>query len=213
MKVGREVFLMKTNAIITISRQFGSGGRLIAKKLAERLDIPFYDKELIAMAAAESGIDQEVFESEEYRTSRSFYLLGTIGYTLGSPVTINSMMSLNDRMFMVQSDVIENIAKSGPCVIVGRCSDYVLKDYENAIHIYVHGELEDRKLRAIEEYKIAAVDVEDFLGKIDRERANYYNYYTGRKWGNANNYNLSIDSTKFGLDKIVDMIVELVEEK
>ena len=203
---------MKTKQIITISRQFGSGGREIARKLAERLEIPFYDKELIAMAAAESGIDQEVFESEEYRTSRSFYLLGTIGYTLGSPVTINSMMSLNDRMFVAQSDVIEGLANNGPCVIVGRCSDFILKDYDNAIHIYIHGELEDRKKRAIEEYKIATEDVEDFLGKVDRERANYYNYYTGRKWGNANNYNISVDSTKFGLDKVVDIIEQLVKE-
>lgn len=204
---------MKTKSIITISRQFGSGGREIAKQLSEKLEIPFYDKELIALAAAESGIDKDVFESEEYRTSRSFYLLGTIGYTLGSPVTINSMMSLNDRMFVAQSDVIENIANEGPCVIVGRCSDFVLKDNENAIHIYVHGEIEDRKKRAIEEYKIPPKDIESFLNKVDRERANYYNYYTGRKWGNANNYNLSIDSSKFGIDRIVDMIISLVEEK
>lgn len=204
---------MKTKSIITISRQFGSGGREIAKQLSEKLEIPFYDKELIALAAAESGIDKDVFESEEYRTSRSFYLLGTIGYTLGSPVTINSMMSLNDRMFVAQSDVIENIANEGPCVIVGRCSDFVLKDNENAIHIYVHDEIEDRKKRAIEEYKIPPKDIESFLNKVDRERANYYNYYTGRKWGNANNYNLSIDSSKFGIERIVDMIISLVEEK
>lgn len=204
---------MKTKSIITISRQFGSGGREIAKQLSEKLEIPFYDKELIALAAAESGIDKDVFESEEYRTSRSFYLLGTIGYTLGSPVTINSMMSLNDRMFVAQSDIIENIANEGPCVIVGRCSDFVLKDNENAIHIYVHGEIEDRKKRAIEEYKIPPKDIESFLNKVDRERANYYNYYTGRKWGNANNYNLSIDSSKFGIERIVDMIISLVEEK
>lgn len=205
--------LMKTKTIITISRQFGSGGREVAKKLSEKLDIPFYDKELIAIAAAESGIDKDVFESEEYRTSRAFYLLGTIGYTLGSPVTINNMMSLNDRMFMAQSNVIENLANEGPCVIVGRCGDYVLKDRDDVLHVYIHAELEDRKTRAVEEYKIATEDVNEFIGKVDRERANYYNYYTGQKWGNANNYNVSIDSSKFSIDQIVDLIINLVKEK
>lgn len=206
---------MKTKSIITISRQFGSGGREIGRRLAKELDIPFYDKELIAMAAAESGIDETIFKSEENRTSRAFYLMGTIGYTLGSPVTINPSMSLNDRMFMAQSDVIRNVAQQGPCVIVGRCSDYVLSDMEDmeVINIFVKADIEDRKKRAVDEYKIAAQDVEDFIVKIDKERSNYYNYYTDRKWGNLNNYNLMIDTSKISIDKTVEIIRSIVTEK
>ncbi|NBK98564.1 MAG: cytidylate kinase-like family protein [Erysipelotrichia bacterium] len=203
---------MKTKTVITISRQFGSGGREIGKQLAKMLDIPFYDKELIAMAASESGIDEEVFKSEENRTSRAFYLMGTIGYTLGTPVTINPAMSLNDRMFMAQSDVIKNVAMNGPCVIVGRCSDYVLSDLDEVevLNVFVKADMEDRKKRAVDEYKIAAQDVEDFIIKIDKERSNYYNYYTDRKWGNLKNYHLMLDTSKISIDQAVEIIAKIV---
>lgn len=205
---------MKTKSIITISRQFGSGGREIGRKLAKELDIPFYDKELIAMAAQESGIDEAIFKSEENRTSRAFYLMGTIGYTLGSPVTISPTMSLNDRMFMAQSDVIRNVAEAGPCVIVGRCADYVLSDMEGVevFNVFIKADLQDRKTRAVDEYKIAGQDVEDFIVKIDKERSNYYNYYTDRKWGNLKNYNLMIDTSKVSVDKCVEIIKSVVTE-
>lgn len=205
---------MKTNAIITISRQFGSGGREIAKRLAKELDIPFYDKELIAMAADESGINETLFKSEENKTSRAFYLMGTIGYTLGSPVTINPSMSINDRMFMAQSDVIRNVAEQGSCVIVGRCSDYILKDMtdKKIINVFIKADIEDRKKRAIEEYKIAAQDVEDFIIKIDKERSNYYNYYTDRKWGNFKNYDLMINTSKISIAKAVKVIKTILND-
>lgn len=205
---------MKTKSVITISRQFGSGGREIGRKLAKELDIPFYDKELIAMAAQESGIDETVFKNEENRTSRAFYLMGTIGYTLGSPVTISPTMSLNDRMFMAQSDVIRNVAQAGPCVIVGRCADYVLSDIENlaVFNVFIKADIEDRKKRAVDEYKIAGQDVEDFIVKIDKERSNYYNYYTDRKWGNLKNYNLMIDTSKVSIDKSIEIIKTIVAE-
>ena len=109
--------------IITISREFGSGGREIGKKLAEQLNVPFYDKELIEIAAKESGLDKELFEEEDSRTSKGFRLLGALGYSLGGPLSTITELSLNDRLFLVQSQVIEQVAKEGACVIVGRCAD------------------------------------------------------------------------------------------
>lgn len=203
---------MKKKTIITISRQFGSGGREVGKKLAEALGIPFYDKELIEMAAKESGIDEELFEDEEYRTSRGFYLLGAIGFTLGSPITSISEMSLNDRLFLVQSETIENIAEKGPCVIVGRCADYVLQEKHSTINIFIHASMKDRKERAIHSYEVDERNIEASISKIDKRRANYYNYYTDRKWGAAENYDIVLNSSKFGIDGCVDIIKSILEE-
>lgn len=203
---------MKKKTIITISRQFGSGGREIGKKLAEALGIPFYDKELIEMAAKESGIDEELFEDEEYRTSRGFYLLGAIGFTLGSPITSISEMSLNDRLFLVQSETIENIAEKGPCVIVGRCADYVLQEKHSTINIFIHASMKDRKERAIHSYEVDERNIEASISKIDKRRANYYNYYTDRKWGAAENYDIVLNSSKFGIDGCVEIIKQIIGE-
>lgn len=203
---------MKKKTIITISRQFGSGGREVGKKLAEALGIPFYDKELIEMAAKESGIDEELFEDEEYRTSRGFYLLGAIGFTLGSPITSISEMSLNDRLFLVQSETIENIAEKGPCVIVGRCADYVLQEKHSTINIFIHASMKDRKERAIHSYEVDERNIEASISKIDKRRANYYNYYTDRKWGAAENYDIVLNSSKFGIDGCVEIIKQIIGE-
>lgn len=204
--------MMKKKTIITISRQFGSGGREVGKKLAEALGIPFYDKELIEMAAKESGIDEELFEDEEYRTSRGFYLLGAIGFTLGSPITSISEMSLNDRLFLVQSETIENIAEKGPCVIVGRCADYVLEEKHSTINIFIHASMKDRKERAIHSYEVDERNIEASITKIDKRRANYYNYYTDRKWGAAENYDIVLNSSKFGIDGCVEIIKQIIGE-
>lgn len=204
---------MKKNTVITISRQFGSGGREIGKAIAEKLKIPFYDKKIIAIAAQESGIDEELFKKEENRTSRAFYLLGTISYALGSPITIDSGMSINDRMFSIQSSIIQTLAENESCVIVGRCSDYVLKDYDNVISVFIYADEKDRITRASVEYKLAGENMADLVHKIDRERANYYNYYTGEKWGDCERYDLCINSSAFSFETTVNMIVDLFHNK
>lgn len=204
---------MSKKTIITISRQFGSGGREVGKKLAEALNIPFYDKELIELAAKESGIDEELFEDEEYRTSRGFYLLGAIGFTLGSPITSISEMSLNDRLFLVQSETIETIADKGPCVIVGRCADYVLANHPDTLSVFIHADMKDRKERAIHSYEIDERNVEASMTKIDKRRANYYNYYTDRKWGSAENYDVVLNSSKFGVDGCVALLQHILSEE
>lgn len=204
---------MENKTIITISREFGSGGREIGKKLAEKLNIPFYDKELIELSAKESGIDKELFEDEEYHTSKGFYLLGAIGFTLGSPITSISEMSLNDRLFLVQTETIENIANCGACVIVGRCADYVLSNYPNVLNVFIHANMKDKIERAVHSYEVDERNVENSISKIDKRRANYYNYYTDRKWGNASNYDIVINSSRFGVDGTVDILQKLITKE
>lgn len=204
---------MNNKTIITISRQFGSGGKEIGKKLAEQLGIPFYDKEIIELAAQESGIDKELFEEGEHRTGRGFQLLGAIGFTLGSPISAISELSLNDRLFIVQSEVIEQVAEQGSCVIVGRSSDYVLANMPNTLHVYLHANMKDRIDRAIHSYEVDERDIEGSINKIDKRRANYYEYYTDRKWGRAENYDICINTSRFGIDETVNIIKELARKK
>ena len=192
--------------IITISREFGSGGREIGKKLAEQLNVPFYDKELIEIAAKESGLDKELFEEEDSRTSKGFRLLGALGYSLGGPLSTITELSLNDRLFLVQSQVIEQVAKEGACVIVGRCADYALSDNPDCINIFIHADLDVRIKNVSRNLNITENKARDIINKTDKQRASYYNYYTSKKWGDSKSYNLSLDAGKLGTDNCVEMI-------
>ena len=192
--------------IITISREFGSGGREIGKKLAEQLNVPFYDKELIEIAAKESGLDKELFEEEDSRTSKGFRLLGALGYSLGGPLSTITELSLNDRLFLVQSQVIEQVAKEGACVIVGRCADYVLKDYPNVVSVFVHA---DRKFcldRSMERHSMTEKEMQKYIEKTDQYRGDFYRYHTGHEWVDARNYDLCLNSGKLGFEKCVEEI-------
>ena len=193
--------------IITISRQFGSGGRGIGKLLADRLDIPFYDKELIELASKESGIDERIFKSEGEETGRFYQVLGAIGYALGSPAGGIYEYSINDQLYLVQANIIEQLANEGPCVIVGRCVDYVLADREDVLNIYLCADMDERLRRVIDEYHVEDAD-EAMLCKVDKRRSNYYQYYTDRVWGKAENYDLCINTGKFDTDAIIGMIVD-----
>lgn len=193
--------------IITISRQFGSGGREIGKLLADRLDIPFYDKELIELASKESGIDERIFKSEGEETGRFYQVLGAIGYALGSPAGGIYEYSINDQLYLVQANIIEQLANEGPCVIVGRCADYVLADREDVLNIYLCADMDERLRRVIDEYHVEDAD-EAMLCKVDKRRSNYYQYYTDRVWGKAENYDLCINTGKFDTDAIIGMIVD-----
>lgn len=193
--------------IITISRQFGSGGRGIGKLLADRLHIPFYDKELIELASKESGIDERIFKSEGEETGRFYQVLGAIGYALGSPAGGIYEYSINDQLYLVQANIIEQLANEGPCVIVGRCADYVLEDREDVLNIYLCADMDERLRRVIDEYHVEDAD-EAMLCKVDKRRSNYYQYYTDRVWGKAENYDLCINTGKFDTDAIIGMIVD-----
>lgn len=204
---------MENKTIITISRQFGSGGREIGKKIAEQLDIPFYDKELIEIAAKESGMDEELFVEDDERISKGFHLLGALGYSLGGPLSAMTELTLNDRLFIIQSEVIKSLAEKGSCVIVGRCADYVLQDRKDVLNVYIHANMKDRIERSIHSYEVDERDIERSVKKIDKRRANYYEYYTDRKWGRAENYDISINSSTFGIDGSVEIIKTLAKKK
>ena len=198
--------------IITISRQFGSGGRGIGKLLADRLDIPFYDKELIELASKESGIDERIFKSEGEETGRFYQVLGAIGYALGSPAGGIYEYSINDQLYLVQANIIEQLANEGPCVIVGRCADYVLADREDVLNIYLCADMDERLRRVIDEYHVEDAD-EAMLCKVDKRRSNYYQYYTDRAWGRADNYDLCINTGKFTPEEVTEMILQAYQKQ
>lgn len=198
---------MKGNFIITIGRQFGSGGREIGEALAKKLNIPYYDKELISLAAKESGMDAEVFNHVDERATNSLLYSLSMGlYSFGSNFSNSSELPVNDRLYILQHQIIKKLADEGPCVIVGRCADYVLKDFDNCVNIFIHADMEYRKQRAIEIHDVKKNKAEQIVNKTDKVRANYYGFYSGQKWGFAQNYDLCIDSSKLTTDQAVALI-------
>ena len=167
---------MKSNTIITISRQYGSGGRIIGKKLAEALGVPFYDNELINLAAEKTGLAKECFQEAESASIGNLLL----SLTSLTPGTDNYGLPLNEKIFLFQSQVIKDVAEAGSCVIVGRCADYVLQDMPNCINIFIHADLADRTKRAVEAYGLTDKNAEATVVRTDKRRANYYNYFTGK---------------------------------
>lgn len=200
--------------IITIARQFGSGGREIGEKLAEALNIPFYDKELISLAAKESGMDAEVFENVDERATNSLLYSLSMGlYSYGNSFSAMGDLPVNDRLYILQHKIIKKLAEEGPCVIVGRCADYVLKDRKDCVSLFIHANMDYRKKRAIEIRKVEKARAEQVINKTDKVRANYYSFYSGQKWGLAQNYDLSIDSSKLSSDEIVKLVIEYLKLK
>lgn len=203
---------MKT--VITISREFGSGGHAIGKALAEKLSIPFYDKELLGVAAKRSGICEDLFvkHDESYSGSLLYSLvMGT--YTPSADGRLNSNeMPLNHKIFLAQFEAIKTLAEE-PCVIVGRCADYVLRDNPNVVNFFVTGNTFEKKRRILERYDIEKNKVDDFIRKTDKRRASYFNYYTDLKWGEAKNYDLCINSSKTGIDGAVEIMCRYIDLK
>ena len=198
--------------LITISREYGSGGRIIGKLLAERLGVPFYDKEIIDMAVEESGFSRELMENAELNAKNSF------AYNLASALNFSeginaSPLSVNEKMVLAQFQVISQIGKTNEGVIVGRCADYVLKDMPGVTNVFIHAEVEDRKKRAIEKYGEEPAKIDDIIATYDKARQNYYNYHTCQKWGDYRNYNLSINSSYITEEEAVGLIVDYVERR
>ncbi len=196
--------------IITISREFGSGGRSIGKAVAEKLNIPYYDKELIKEVAQETGLSPEYIENVgEYAPGKS--LLSFLPALTTHNIYPNNM-SAADFLWCMQSKVILDLAAKGSCVIVGRCADYILKDDPNAIHVFVHAPTEYKADRIVWLYGESEKKPEERLADKDKKRSIHYKHFTGRDWGKCQNYHLSLDSGKIGIEKCVFMIVELAEQ-
>lgn len=201
------------NKIITISRQYGSGGREIGAKLAEKLGIPFFDNELITRAAKESGFAEAAFENAEKKATNSLLYSIAMGMnSYGNQELGFSGLSLDDRIYLAQSDVIRKVAAEGPCIIVGRCADYILRDMKNVVNIFIMADMEFRKERAIRIDGLAENKAEETITKIDKRRANYYNYHSSEKWGRAENYHLAIKSSYGGIDHAVEVIRAFIED-
>lgn len=190
--------------IITVTRQYGSGGREIGRKLAESYGIPFYDNEIISRAAKETGFAEAAFERAEDKATNSLLYSIAMGMNVFSGQEIGySGLSLDDRIFLAQSKVIRNVAEEGPCVIVGRCADYILKERENVVKLFVHATLDFRLKRAVQVEGISENVVAETVMKKDKSRANYYKYHSGERWDNVLNYDMAIRSDLCGIDGTV----------
>lgn len=201
----KEGIAMK-DIIITIGRQYGSGGRQVGKLLAQRMGVPFYDKELLTEAAKSSGFCEEIFHENDEKPAGSFL------YSLVMGANGTDALPLNNKLFLAQFDTIKEIASKGSCVIIGRCADYALEERDNVLNVFIYADKKIRAERASKEYGLTAKNIEDAVNKIDKKRANYYNFYSGKKWGAAESYNICVDSGKFGIDKTVDIIKDCVDE-
>ena len=199
------------NKVITISRHYGSGGREIGKRWAEHYGIPFYDNEIISNAAKESGFAEVAFEKAEEKATNSFLYSLAMGMSAYGNMDMGfSTMSVDDRLFLAETKVTRRFAQEGPCVIVGRCADYVLKDLPNMVNIYVAADIPSRVKRAIEVYDLPKAKAEENIIKFDKRRSNYYNFHTGKRWGDVNNYHISIRSDFGGIDNAVKTLIAYI---
>ena len=192
---------------ITIARQYGSGGRAIGLAIAKRLNIPYYDKQLIALAAKQSGISEELFRrADERHASSLLYSLVMGNYGFGTANGKNDL-PINDQLFLLQAKIIKEAAQKGPCVFVGRCADYILRNQRNVMNVFLYASREFRRERAVHEYSQDPAKVEDFMLKTDKQRASYYNFYTSAKWGVPENYDLCLCTSSVGIDGAVEIIL------
>ncbi len=195
---------MSSKKIVTITRQYASGGREIGMKLAEKIGAEFFDKKLLEEAAKTSGIHQSHFEeNDEKRTGSFLYLLSTTYGQNGVP--------FDDTLFFAQLNAIQKIASEKSCVIIGRCADYALRDFDHVAHILISAPIEWRIKRAVEVYGIDAKKAPDYVKRIDKQRIAYYNYYTDKRWGIPQNYHICLDSSALGIDGTVDLLKDFLD--
>jgi len=203
---------MAKKIIITIGRQFGSGGRYVGRLLAEKLGIPFYDKELLSEAAKASGICEEIMEDHDEKPTRSllFSLVTGMQHHVGTG-SFYMDMPLNHRIFLAQFDAIRKLAEDGSCVIVGRCADYVLRDDPDTVSVFVKADMPSKIARAVKYYGVEEDKAEERIRKADKQRASYYNYYATATWGDVDNYDLVVDTGVLGVEGAVELIEKFLE--
>lgn len=194
--------------IITISREFGSGGRAVGKIVAERLGIACYDKELVAKIAKESGLaEQFIQENGEYAESANAFLFN---WALGTGLD-GGVLPISDQLYIIQHNIIRNLAEKESCVIVGRCADYILRERTDCLNTFIHASMEFRIRQITQHYGETPAKPEKFLRDRDKKRQNYYRHYTGRQWGVVQNYQLALESSALGIEACADLIVKAAE--
>ena len=199
------------NIIINVGRQLGSGGREIGERIAQRLGIAFYDKQLLRLASEESGVSHHFFEHADERQQfslkglfcvRAGMMQGTMGY--GSYLD-------NDSLFQIQSNVIRKLAEKESCVFMGRCADYIFRDHPRTVNLFISSTYEDRLARLVRRHPEYTVEqITDYLQKADKRRAAYYNYYTNKQWGMAQSYDLCINSSILGIEATTDYLMQFI---
>ena len=196
--------------IITIGRQFGSGGHELGEKLAKRLGIPFYDRALLSAAAEHTGLTRDMIENLDEQPTNSFLYslsVGSFGFNGDMP------LPLNNQVFLAMTKAIRDIADQGSCVIVGRCAEYVLKDNPDLVRVFVHADKASRIRRIMEKLSLTEKDATVLMNKTDKKRASYHDFYSDDKWGVTSSYDLSVNSALLGIDGAVDMIAHYVENR
>jgi cytidylate kinase len=199
--------------VISIGRQFGSGGGEIGRRLANELNISYYDRELLAVAAQESGLCPEVFEKADEQGSTGLSCAFSLGFSpLGMYIPYDDILS-NEKLFLLQSETIRNIAEKESCVIIGRCSDYILRDNPCCLSFFIHNTLDNRIKHIIERKNVTEARARELITKADKSRAAYYNYYTNKLWGVASSYNFSIDVSVLGTEETTLFLKDMIVRK
>lgn len=206
---------MERKTLITLGRSIGAGGLEIAHKLSERLGIKVYDKELIEIAAKKSGLSEDVFEKTDEKPAPAGRFARFLGQRSGNYIdagyTLDSAIS-EDGLFKTQSDIIRQLADEGPGIFVGRCADYVLRDREGLLSVFISADKQDRIARIAEKQSLSDKEAEKYIDQGERRRTSYYNYYTFKEWGDSSSYDLCLNSSRFGIDGCVDIIISLLDK-
>lgn len=202
------------NTIITLGRQLGSNGKIIGKELAERLGYKFYDKEIIARVAKENGLSESVFAEmdEKPTTSLLYSLVMGVQSAKGLYYQYNDFLN-GDNLFKLQVDLIRKIAAEGPCVIVGRCADYILREEPRLIKLFLHSNIEERIKTLMARDGMSEKEARTAVSKADKRRSNYYNFYTNRTWGSVNNYDLCLDTSSLSNEDCVEFLLSYIRQK
>ena len=200
------------NVVITIARQYGSGGRLIGKMLSEELGIPYYDRQLLQLASDDSGINEKLFANadEKVKGTALFKIAKKVYNGEKIPADKEDAIS-NDRLFNYKAKIIRELAEEDSCVIIGRCADYVLRDFDNVISVFIHADEEKCAARIGEIRRMEPKELRKHMSDVDKRRGMYYKYYTGRDWADARNYDVCLDSGKIGYRGCVEAIKQQIE--
>lgn len=203
---------MSENVIVTIARQCGSGGREVGQILAERLGMVYHDKSLINLAAEKSGMNPDILKNADEKATPSFLYsiavgaIGMVPFSHGMPYDT----PINDKLFVLQSEIIEEEAKKHSCVFVGRCADFILREHPKVVRVFIYATPQTRIERIAKANEVDLGEAKSLMNKIDKKRANYYNYYTSQKWGRPENYDLMIDTTRIGVEGAAKIIEEYI---
>lgn len=202
---------MSKKVVLAIARQYGSGGHDVAEKAAQLLDIPFYDKELIALAAKESGLSEHLFDGMDEKPTNSLLYSLVTGLQTNSNTYYHYLDTINpDNIFRIQANVIRSLAEKGSCVFVGRCSDYILREDTSLVSVFIHADMDYRVERVMAANDIKEKAAIDLIKKTDKKRASFYNFYSNKAWGNVDNYDLSIATDRIGFDNAAKLIVDFI---